>query len=163
MLTEISPYTKVATIGRLPKGVLVGYRSGLGCLVWFSAEAKRWLGGDDSFDACSGEVCFVDVLPQAKSPEYRRPVFISEARRQAIVGSRSFSKGELITLLWRQLVLQADNAALVTGGRRDSIFLLTDQKVGLMHWLSVYNCWQLHVTDDLPYMVDPGTRIFALQ
>jgi hypothetical protein len=163
MLTEISPYTQVATPGRLPKGVLVGYRSGLNHLVWFSAEAMRWLGVDDNFDPRSGEACFVDVLPPAKPPEYRRPVFISEARHQAIAGSRFFGKGELLALLWRQLILQADSIALVTGGKKDNVFLLTDQKVGLVHWLSGYNCWRVHVTEDLPYVVDSETRIFALQ
>jgi hypothetical protein len=141
-------------------GDALGYRLALKDRFWFSAQTEVWLGQGDMYPCKGGQVFFVDVLPPARPPEFRSPVFLSEARRGFFARYETFGKGELLWFLFKSCHV---GPQLLGGLPYDNLFLLSGQRVAAVHWLPAYGCWQLHVTDDLPYLINPGTRIFALQ
>lgn len=163
MLTAISSYTEPASVCTLVRGDAIGYRSVLNNNKWFlaSAQTQAWLGTDDVHPCSARWVLSVDVLPPATSPsEYRSPVFLVEARKNIFAGFRTFGRGELLRFLFRCCF---EGPKHLCSSPHENILLLEDQQIAVVHWLPAYGCWQLHVRGDLPYMVNPGTRIFALQ
>ncbi len=159
-MLDTTSYTESAPGDTLGTGKALGYRLALKDWFWFSAQAEAWLGEGDIYPCKGGQVLSVDVLPPARPPEYRRPVFLAEARRSFFTKYETFGQGELLRLLFLRC---QDGPKHLWGSPNDNILLLSDQKVALVHWLPAYGLWQLHVTEDLPYIINPGTRIFALQ
>jgi hypothetical protein len=159
-MLDISSYTEPTPVGTLGRKKALGYRLALKDWFWFSSQTEVWLGDGDLYPCAGGEVIAVDVLPPARPPEYRRPVFLSEARSGFFTKYETFGQGELLRLLF---LCCLDGPKHLWGSPNDNILLLSDQKVALVHWLPAYGLWQLHVTEDPPYMINPGTRFFALR
>lgn len=170
MLVELHPYTEEAQYGRVYNFAWADHTilPRLEGKVWLTAQAKAWITPFEwprvgkIFD-----VRLVDVLPPATKPtEYRQPVFISEARYDAFDRGKGFYPRALIELLYDEFApedsMSVEESIFVTGEKRGNICLLENQKVALIDWLPAYSLWQLHVTEDWPYQVSPGTRIFAL-
>jgi hypothetical protein len=159
MLACISPYSEKVTLGALGGGRTTGYRSvWLHDSFWISGQAKLWLGDTDDYECGNGSVVYVEVLPPRPNT-YQKPVYLCEARFDAFKGCRTFGNGELVRVLpWFR------SGDLIDFRTRpiDHLFLLAEEKIAVVHWLPVYQLWQLHVTNDWPYQVSPGTRIFAL-
>lgn len=165
MLTQINPYSDVAVIATKGWGNqrVVGYRYALRQFIWCTAQAEAWFGQNDAFNASAHSMCYVDVLPLASRPdEYRKPVFMCEARREAFDESSALGKGELLAFLLQHITLEEKEGGLVSGAKKENLFLLSDRKVAVVHWLPGYTLWQVHVTEDQPYLIDPGTRIFTM-
>jgi hypothetical protein len=144
----------------LVRGDALGYRLALRDWFWFSSQTEVWLGDGDIYPCAGREVIAVDVLPPAQPPEYRNPVFLAEARRSFFARYKTCGKGELLKFLFQCCHIGPQH---LRGTPNDNICLLPGQKVALVHWLPGYGCWQLHVRDDLPHLISPGTRIFTLQ
>jgi hypothetical protein len=159
-MLEISSYSEPLPAGTMVHGAALGYRLALKDRFWFSSQAEVWLGQGDMYPCKGGQVFSVDVLPPARPPEYRRPVFLSEARRGLFARYETFGKGELLRFLFQCCHVGPQH---LVGSPNENLLLLSGQKVGVVHRLPAYGCWQLHVTEDLPYLINPDTRIFALQ
>ncbi len=159
-MLERSSYSEPVSVCAIVCGDALGYRLALKDWFWFSAQTEAWLGNGDLYPCAGSEVIAVDVLPPAQPPEYRKPVFLSEARSGFFARYEAFGKGELLRFIFRCC---QDGPQHLRGTPNDNILLLTRGKVAVVHWLPGYRLWQLHVTEDLPYIINPGTRIFALQ
>lgn len=125
---------------------------------WISSQARKWLQMDIGHNCQNNDVLYVDVLAPTPIPEHRWPVFLTEARRDFFKKYRVFDNGDLLQFLFWSC---RDNFSHLKSGRFDNLFLLRGSAVAVVHCSG--SSWQLHVKEDVPYVIEQGTRIFALQ
>ena len=157
MLKEVSPFTEPISVCTMGPGNALGYTLALNQWFWFSCQTTRWLGADDYHPCRGSRVVSVDVLAPTPAPEHRWPVFLVEARQDFFKTYQTFGKGDLLRFLF---MCCSCESAYLKGGRFYNLLLLEGTKVAAVHFSG--NSWHLHVTDDVPYMIEQGTRIFAL-
>lgn len=158
-MDEVRPYSVAVSVGDRSQTYVQGYKEALKGLFWVSAQARAWFGEGNKFLVTGSWAQYVDVLIP-KPGEYQKPVFLSETRVEIFERFTPFSQGDLLKFLSR---LHHRPSNDLKDNPHDNIFLLQEEKIAVVHWLPVYGSWQLHVTEDWPFMVNPGTRIYGLQ
>lgn len=154
MLSEVSSYSEKAY------GTSSGYLQAISRdSFWFSSQAEDWIRSVNIEQDYKANFAHVDVLPPRQNT-YQKPVFICETRFDAFKEYRNFGRGELLLVL--DCFRDSELASRIAG-RFDNVFLLEGSKIAVVHRIPAYGLWQLHVTEDWPYQVSPGTRIFALR
>ncbi len=161
MLTEISPYSSLIPIRVLERRSLDGYFANLNSWLWRTARAETWITTYGRSISEVGVVYAVDVLPPANIPgQYRKPVFIAETRYEFFNKFELFGRSELLQLLFLAI---SEGKEYLRRSPHDNIFLLENGLMAVVQQLPAYQTWQLHIVEDWPFMINPGTRFFMIQ